>query len=207
MIQHRHGLSRKQALSFITLNSTHPGLGSFNSRSFDTPPHQLSALHNAAFFHKQSTQSTAKMDVTYFSNEFPKEDLATLLRHLQNHSKRSEHPLLAEFLSEASLAVKDEVRKLPVELRWELPPLENFLSWAEQPSLREGPLCGESMNHSRNPVRRDSMNIYYSLASSWSVRDIAMICNLSQQHMDLYVFRSRPLLTRLVFQVLWMALY
>nr|QZS37281.1 non-reducing polyketide synthase [Talaromyces sp.] len=62
------------------------------------------------------------MELVYFSNEFPREDLQDLFRRLHNHSKDTHHPLLARFIHEATWAVKDEVRRLPTELKQLFPP-------------------------------------------------------------------------------------
>jgi hypothetical protein len=82
------------------------------------------------------------MELVYFSNEFPREDLQDLFRRLHNHSKDKQHPVLARFIHEATWAVKDEVRRLPTELKQLIPPFENLLSWVENAELREGLICG-----------------------------------------------------------------
>ena len=83
-----------------------------------------------------------KMELLYFSNEFPKDDLQDLLRRLHNHSKDKRHTALAQFINEATWAVKDEIRRLPTELKQLIPPFGTVLSWAENTELREGPICG-----------------------------------------------------------------
>ena len=82
------------------------------------------------------------MKLVYFSNEFPRDDLQDLFRRLHNHSKDKHHPNLAHFLNEATWAVKDEVRRLPNELKQLIPPFETILSWVENTELREGRICG-----------------------------------------------------------------
>ncbi|RMZ83617.1 hypothetical protein DV738_g925, partial [Chaetothyriales sp. CBS 135597] len=82
------------------------------------------------------------MELIYFSNEFPKEDLRDVFRLLHNHSKNARNTLLAQFLTEATRAVKDEVRRLPSELKQLIPPFQTLLSWVENTELREGLLCG-----------------------------------------------------------------
>jgi monodictyphenone polyketide synthase len=82
------------------------------------------------------------MKILYFSNEFPKEDLQHLFRCLHNHSKDRGHVLLAQFIREATLAVRDEIRNLSTDLKQSIPPFDNILSWAENAELREGQLCG-----------------------------------------------------------------
>ncbi|KKA17953.1 Polyketide synthase, partial [Rasamsonia emersonii CBS 393.64] len=49
-----------------------------------------------------------KLNVIYFSNEFPSDDLSYLLRRLHNHSKHRNHPILARFLDEATRALRQE---------------------------------------------------------------------------------------------------
>lgn len=83
-----------------------------------------------------------KMNFIYFSNEFPKGDLQDLLRLLHSHSKDKHHPILAQFIDEATRAVKEEVRALPSELKDLIPSFITILSWAEDGGLREGLICG-----------------------------------------------------------------
>jgi hypothetical protein len=78
----------------------------------------------------------------YFSNEFPHDDLQTLLRGLYNHSKDKRHPNLARFLEEATSAIRDEVNKLPLEMRRLVPSFESLHTLAADEKLRRGPLCG-----------------------------------------------------------------
>jgi monodictyphenone polyketide synthase len=82
------------------------------------------------------------MEVIYFSNEFPKEDLQDVFRQLHNKSKDRRHRLLAQFISEATRAIKQEVEQLPSGLRHLIPPFETLVAWAENKELREGQLCG-----------------------------------------------------------------
>ncbi|KAI1504073.1 putative polyketide synthase [Biscogniauxia marginata] len=83
-----------------------------------------------------------KMKLVYFSNEFPYDDLQTLFRELHQHSKSRQHPILARFLDEATLAIRDEVRQLPTALKALVPPFESILNFADFADLRKGPLCG-----------------------------------------------------------------
>ncbi|ETI19899.1 hypothetical protein G647_08914 [Cladophialophora carrionii CBS 160.54] len=82
------------------------------------------------------------MKLLYFSNEFPKEDLQHLFRCLHNHSKDRRHTILAQFIHEATLAIKDEIRHLSTELKQLIPPFDSILTWAENTELREGLICG-----------------------------------------------------------------
>ena len=84
-----------------------------------------------------------KMKVAYFSNELPHDDLQELLRRLHIHSKDRRHPILATFIDEASLAIREEVRQLPAALKALIPPFQTILNFAYHPELRRGPpLCG-----------------------------------------------------------------
>ncbi|KUL89726.1 hypothetical protein ZTR_00419 [Talaromyces verruculosus] len=87
------------------------------------------------------SESTS-MRLIYFSNEFPRDDVHTLFREIQTHSKDRRHPILARFLEEATLAVREEVRLLPNTLRKLIPPFESILNFADFADLRKGQLCG-----------------------------------------------------------------
>ncbi|KAF7162464.1 hypothetical protein CNMCM5623_007755 [Aspergillus felis] len=86
--------------------------------------------------------ASRKMKLIYFTNEFPQDDLQTVFRKLHNHSKDRRHPTLARFLEEATLAIREEVRRLPTTLRALIPPFESILNFAEFTDLRKGQLCG-----------------------------------------------------------------
>lgn len=83
-----------------------------------------------------------KMSLVYFNNDFPSGDLQDQLRHLHNHSKDNNHPVLSRFIAEATRAVKEEIQSLPTELKTLIPPFDNILSWAENAELREGLIRG-----------------------------------------------------------------
>ena len=83
-----------------------------------------------------------RMKLVYFSNEFPPDDLPSLVRQLHVHSKHTHHHILARFLQNATLAIRDEVRQLPPTLKELIPPFESILVFAEYPDLRKGPLGG-----------------------------------------------------------------
>ncbi|KAL4776690.1 hypothetical protein BDW60DRAFT_213360 [Aspergillus nidulans var. acristatus] len=84
----------------------------------------------------------SKMKLLYFSNEFPKDDLQGLFRRLYNHSKDRRYPILARFIHEATLAVREEVRQLPTAVKALVPAFETVLNLADYPELRKGPLGG-----------------------------------------------------------------
>lgn len=83
-----------------------------------------------------------KMRLAYFSNEFPHDDLKDLLRHLHVHSRDIRYPTLARFIHQATLAVHEEVRLLPVNLRMLVPSFETVFNLADHAALRNGPLGG-----------------------------------------------------------------
>ncbi|KAK3680667.1 polyketide synthase [Podospora appendiculata] len=82
------------------------------------------------------------MKLGYFGNEFPHDDLTGLFRRLYAHSKDRRHPSLANFIQEATLAVREEVRLLPATLRALVPPFETIFNLADHAELRSGPLGG-----------------------------------------------------------------
>ncbi|KFZ09857.1 hypothetical protein V501_05457 [Pseudogymnoascus sp. VKM F-4519 (FW-2642)] len=90
----------------------------------------------------ESYEGFRKMEIVYFSNDFPKDDLVDVFRRLHNHSKDKHFPILAQFIREATWAIKDEVRQLPTELKQLIPPFNTLLAWAENSQLREGLICG-----------------------------------------------------------------
>ncbi|KAF2272823.1 putative polyketide synthase [Westerdykella ornata] len=88
------------------------------------------------------SDSDRRMELVYFGNEFPREDLQDVFRRLHNYSKDRHYPVLARFIHEATWAIKDEVRRLPNELKQLFPPFDTVLAWAENSELREGLICG-----------------------------------------------------------------
>lgn len=89
------------------------------------------------------TQSDSNaMRLLYFSNEFPHDDLQGVLRNIHRHSTDRQHPILARFLDEATLAIREELRQLPAVLRDLFPPFETVLNLADFADLRKSRLCG-----------------------------------------------------------------
>jgi hypothetical protein len=83
-----------------------------------------------------------KMRVAYFSNEFPGDDLRDLFRHLHVHSKDKRHPILNNFIYEATEALREELRLLPNALRNLVPHFDTIFGLADHDDLRTGPLGG-----------------------------------------------------------------
>ncbi|KAG9871680.1 putative polyketide synthase, partial [Aureobasidium melanogenum] len=90
----------------------------------------------------ESDDGSRKMDLVYFSNDFPKDDLQTLFRHLRNQSKTRQHTILAHFLATATSSLKHEIQALSAELKQSFRPFESLLDWADDAELRRSSLCG-----------------------------------------------------------------
>ncbi|KAI3318557.1 putative polyketide synthase [Xylariaceae sp. AK1471] len=88
------------------------------------------------------SEAGSNMKLIYFSNEFPHDDLKELVRRLYNHSKDGRHPVLGQFIHEATLAIRDEVRLLPMTLKALVPHFDTIFSFADQTTLRHGRLGG-----------------------------------------------------------------
>lgn len=88
-----------------------------------------------------SDMSVGKMQIVHFHNEFPFDDLATMYREILAHSRDRGHPVLAQFLDEATLALREEIRLLPAALRAIIPPFESVLDFADFKDLLKGPLA------------------------------------------------------------------
>lgn len=92
-----------------------------------------------------SQNGPTDMRVVYFGNELPPpNELREVFRQLHRRSKDRKHPLLASFLDQATLAIREEVRSLPGTLRRSIPPFEKITDFVEFTSLRQGPLCGST---------------------------------------------------------------
>lgn len=82
------------------------------------------------------------MRVIYFSNEFQYDELPNLFRDLHQRSKSRDHPILARFFRDSTIAIQDEIRKLPSDLRRLVPTFETILTFVDFAELRKGPLSG-----------------------------------------------------------------
>lgn len=83
-----------------------------------------------------------RLDLVYFSNEFPSDDLSYLFRRLHNQSKHRTHSILARFLHEATQTLREEVSQLRADLAHLVPTFESVTSLAAETELRKGPLSG-----------------------------------------------------------------
>lgn len=107
------------------------------------PSSSSPSLDMVAYTPSSEAQDLAhKLNVIYFSNELPSDDLSYLLRRLHNHSKHRNHPILARFLDEATRALRKEVSRLRAELAHLVPAFESVTTLAGESELRKGPLCG-----------------------------------------------------------------
>jgi monodictyphenone polyketide synthase len=84
---------------------------------------------------------SGELKLGFFSNEFPHDDRKTLLRHLLAHSKDKEHPNLARFIHEATLAIREETRQLPAPLREMFPHFDCIFDLADDAKLISGPFA------------------------------------------------------------------
>lgn len=107
-----------------------------------TPPEKPDEPEVPSSRTSDSFLQPGKMKVVYFSNELPYDDLKDLFRRLYVHSKDRQYPTLARFVYEATLAVQDEVKLLPANLKALIPPFETIFSLADHLALRNGPLGG-----------------------------------------------------------------
>jgi hypothetical protein len=78
-----------------------------------------------------------------FSHEFPVESLTDLFGSLQRHSRERRLPLLAGFLAECTVVLREEVLKLPRQLQHTLPPFKSVMTLATNlDELRKTPIGG-----------------------------------------------------------------
>ncbi|KAH6629936.1 putative polyketide synthase, partial [Chaetomium sp. MPI-SDFR-AT-0129] len=88
------------------------------------------------------TGDFVRLRLAYFSNEFPHDNLQDLFRRLWTQSKTRDHPILAQFIDDATLALREEIRGLPASLRSLIPPFQTIFNLVDDPELRKGQLSG-----------------------------------------------------------------
>jgi monodictyphenone polyketide synthase len=103
----------------------------------DSSPAELSTTVSST---ADSFVEPSTMKIGYFGNELPNDDLKDLFRRLWNHSKDRRHRLLAAFIHEATLAVREEVRLLAPAERDLIPPFETIYNLADHTEQRGGPM-------------------------------------------------------------------
>lgn len=105
-------------------------------------------LHSAAFgvlMDSRSSSSpssfsmlgTEKLNLYHFPNEYPTDDVGKTVLMLRRRSKNADHLFLRQFLDDATVTLRDELRQLPDHLKACLPPFENILDLANLPQLRK----------------------------------------------------------------------
>lgn len=82
------------------------------------------------------------MKLFFFSNKFPTDDLPDLFRRLRLCSQSSGHIVLRQLLEETTMVVREEIHRLPPELRSLIPPFRSILDLAENYNWHKGSLCG-----------------------------------------------------------------
>ncbi|KAI0539703.1 putative polyketide synthase [Xylaria digitata] len=121
-------------------------------------------------------EGMSTINLIYFSNEFPNDDLHQLFRRLLQRSKDRRHPHLSRFLNEATLAIRDEVRHLTPALRSLIPPFATILDFAHFNDLRQGPLCGSIDGILLCAVEIGTLISYYESLPEAFERDSASVC-------------------------------
>ncbi|KAI0192448.1 hypothetical protein F4808DRAFT_475822 [Astrocystis sublimbata] len=102
----------------------------------------MSAQSGTSWVSLKTPGEPPRITLGYFSNEFPSDDLSGLFRQILSHSKSRQHSILSRFIDEATLAVREEIRKLPNETRALIPVFKTIFDFAGHAELRTGPLCG-----------------------------------------------------------------
>ncbi|KAL7925621.1 polyketide synthase-like protein [Trichoderma austrokoningii] len=80
-----------------------------------------------------------ELKLVFFSNEFPYDDRKTLIRRLVAHSKDKQYPILARFIHEATVALREEVRQLSASLRERIPHFDCIFDLADETKHIKGP--------------------------------------------------------------------
>lgn len=92
-----------------------------------------------------SSPQPRAVKVIFFGSDFPNDDVGQLLRRLYRCAKDRRYPVMARFVDEVTLAVRDEVRELPGHLGSLMPPFQSVLHLWDEAEVRRGPL-GESVD-------------------------------------------------------------
>ncbi len=86
------------------------------------------------------------MKVFCFTSDFSPDDMKDILRQLRKHSKDRRHVILARFVDDATLAIREEVQRLPSTLKALVPPFETILDLDNHSELRVGSLANPIYN-------------------------------------------------------------
>lgn len=84
-----------------------------------------------------TSQGSPVPRLLFFGNEFPSDDLKDIFRRLVRHSKDRRFRVLASFLDEATRVIKDEISKLPLDLRKHVPHFDTVLTIPEHGDFRQ----------------------------------------------------------------------
>jgi monodictyphenone polyketide synthase len=82
------------------------------------------------------------MHLLLFTNEFPDDDVVHNLRRLHSHAKTGSHAYLADFLRQATYAIRDEIRQLSHIDQALVPHIESIVDLCGHPQLRRSCLAG-----------------------------------------------------------------
>lgn len=86
-----------------------------------------------------ASENTVTTKLVFFGNEFPTDDLKSLVRGLFLHSKDRRFRQLATFLEESTQVLRKEVAKLPASLKKLVPHFDTILPLIDV-DFRQGPL-------------------------------------------------------------------
>jgi hypothetical protein len=82
------------------------------------------------------------MKTIHFNYDFPEGQAGDIFLRFRVFAKTNQHILLRQFLREATLVIRDEVRLLAADQRKIFPPFNTVLDLASLESMRKGPLGG-----------------------------------------------------------------
>ncbi|RMD42781.1 hypothetical protein DV735_g2314, partial [Chaetothyriales sp. CBS 134920] len=85
-------------------------------------------------------QDQDSVHLIFFGNELPSDDLKDLFRRLTRHCKDRRFRLLASFVEESTVVLKEEIANLPEPLRSQVPHFHSVLTLPEHGNFRDGPL-------------------------------------------------------------------
>ncbi|KAJ5714339.1 Non-reducing polyketide synthase vrtA [Penicillium malachiteum] len=85
-------------------------------------------------------QESTSVKLLFFGNEFPNDDLKDLFRRFVQHGKDRRFRLLAAFLDESTLVLKQEISKLSQVLKDQIPHFDTVLTLVEHGDFRAGAL-------------------------------------------------------------------
>lgn len=84
--------------------------------------------------------------VVFFVERPSEHDLSSLFRQLRLQSKISDHTILRWLLVESTTVLREEIRRLPSELKGSLPPFQTVPDLCESYAWQASPLAGPLSN-------------------------------------------------------------